>query len=336
MAILNPFASDAFNLQSLVAAINILPNKYGLLESLGLFPYKSVNTRNINIEEKNGVLNLLKTLPVGSEGQKNSKGSRAVRSFRIPHIPLDDVLLSDEYEGIRAFGKESTFETVASIMMDKLQTMKDKHDITLEYQRMGALKGVVYDSDLSVIYDYFKEFLIDKKTIDFDLSTSTTDMLGHCATTTRHIDDNLKGEIMSGYLALVDSTFWDAFVSHDVVAAAFDRWQQGEFLRSDLRKIGFPYGGITWKEYRGKATTSDGVVRTFLDSGYGIVFPLGTRDVFTTYCAPADFIETTNTMGQPYYAKQEERKFSRGIDIHTQCNRLPMVKRPGVIVEIHA
>ncbi|MDR1236237.1 MAG: major capsid protein, partial [Holosporaceae bacterium] len=44
---------------SLTKAINLLPNMYGKLESLKLFPQKFVRTRNISIEERNGVLSLL-------------------------------------------------------------------------------------------------------------------------------------------------------------------------------------------------------------------------------------------------------------------------------------
>ena len=336
MPMLDPFDTNAFNLVSMVSAINILPNKYGLLNSMGMFPIKGVPTRTILIEEKNGVLNLLAPKPVGSPGQMNDMGTRTVRSFAIPHIPLEDVLTPAEYEGIRAFGQESSFATLASIVAEKLQSMKDKHDITLEYHRMGALKGVVYDANNNIIYDYFKEFLIDKKEVDFLLGTSTTDILARCVEVTRHMEDNLKGEVMMEEpLALVDEDFWNAFVSHDVVKAAYERWLDGEFLRTDLRKKGFPFGGIRWKEYRGTATTHDGVSRKFLASKDGICFPLGTRDVFTTYAAPADFLETTNTIGLPYYAKQERRKFNRGIDFHTQTNLLPMCKRPGVIVRVY-
>ena len=64
----NPFSNPAFSMANLTAAINLLPNRYGRLESLNLFPVKPVRFRQILIEEKNGVLNLLPTLPVGSPG----------------------------------------------------------------------------------------------------------------------------------------------------------------------------------------------------------------------------------------------------------------------------
>ena len=48
----NPFSNPAFSMANLTAAINLLPNRYGRLESLNLFPVKPVRFRQILIEEK--------------------------------------------------------------------------------------------------------------------------------------------------------------------------------------------------------------------------------------------------------------------------------------------
>ena len=38
MPVINPFATDAFDMVALTAAINKIPNTYGRLEQLGLMP----------------------------------------------------------------------------------------------------------------------------------------------------------------------------------------------------------------------------------------------------------------------------------------------------------
>ena len=55
----NPFNSPAFSMAALTSAINIIPNRYGRMEALNLFPVKPVRTRQVIVEEQNGVLNLL-------------------------------------------------------------------------------------------------------------------------------------------------------------------------------------------------------------------------------------------------------------------------------------
>ncbi len=64
----NPFQSPAFSMTALTAAINILPNQFGKLDQLNLMPARPVRFRQIAVEERNGVLNLLPTLPVGAPG----------------------------------------------------------------------------------------------------------------------------------------------------------------------------------------------------------------------------------------------------------------------------
>ena len=64
----NIFENPAFSMSALTAAINILPNNYGLMDSMGLFPSKPVRFRSVVVEEKNGILTLLPTMPVGSPG----------------------------------------------------------------------------------------------------------------------------------------------------------------------------------------------------------------------------------------------------------------------------
>ena len=74
---------------------------------MNLFPQKSVRTRNIAVEEMNGVLNLLPTQIPGGNATVGTRGKRKMRSFTIPHIPHDDVVLPEEVQGIRAFGSET-------------------------------------------------------------------------------------------------------------------------------------------------------------------------------------------------------------------------------------
>jgi len=331
---LNPFQTDAFTMVSLTKAINILPNNYGRIRELNLMPGKGVRTRSIVVEEKNGVLTLLPTMPPGSPGTVGKTGKRTVRSFTIPHIPHDDVILPQEYEGIRAFGSDTEMETLAGIVNDHLQTMRNKHAITLEYLRMGALKGIILDADGDTLYNLYTEFGISPKTVNIALSVDETNVAAKCREVLRHIEDNLKGEVSTGVRCLCSEGYFDDLIAHDSVkevflnhAAAVDR------LGGDPRK-GFSFGGITFEEYRGTATDAEGAPRPFIAADEAHCFPEGTMSTFETIYAPADFIETANTIGIELYAKQEERKFGRGIDLHTQSNPLPICYRPGVLVKL--
>jgi len=206
---LNPFETDAFGVVSLTKAINILPNNYGRLREMNLLPGTGVRTRSIIVEEQNGILNLLQTQPVGSPGTINKMGKRKVRSFNVPHIPHDDSIMPDEYNGIRAFGTENELSTIATIMNNHLQAMKNKHAITLEHLRMGALKGIILDADGSTLYNLYTEFGISAEIQSFALGTAGTNVRNKCLGVLRHIEDNLKGEVMTRVHALCSAGFMD-------------------------------------------------------------------------------------------------------------------------------
>lgn len=329
----NPFLNPGFSMAAMTTAINLVPNRYGRLEALQLMPIKPVRTRQVMVEEMHGVLNLLPTLPPGSPGTVGTRGKRKVRSFVIPHIPHDDVVLPEEVQGLRAFGSETEMEAIAGVMARHLETMRNKHAITLEHLRMGALKGEILDADGSTIYNLFNEFEITAQTLNFELGNANTAVKTKCMTLLRMVEEKLLGEFMTGVHCLCSPEFFDKLTTHAKVEKAYENWQQGAMLINDVR-AGFPFAGVMFEEYRGQATTPSGTVRRFIAAGEAHAFPMGTIDTFATYVAPADFNETANTLGQPLYAKQEPRKFERGTDIHTQSNPLPMCHRPGVLVKL--
>ena len=335
MSMNNPFHNPAFSMSALTTAINILPNQYGRLDELNLFPVKPVRTRQVTVEERNGVLSLLPTQPVGSPGTVGKRGKRALRAFNVPHIPHDDVVLPEEVIGVRAFGSESELQTVAGVMADHLQTMRNKHSITLEHLRIGALKGVILDADGSELANLFDIFNITPKTFEFQLADPKTDVRAKCIELKRYMSKSLQGERMSGIHVLVSSEFFDLLTAHPKVLEAYQRWQEGAALRDDMRSD-FRFAGVRFEEYAGEASDADGNTRRFIEVGEAHAFPLGTLDTFATYVAPADFNESVNTLGQLLYSKQAPRKFDRGTDLHTQSNPLPMCHRPALLPKLKA
>ncbi len=89
--------------------------------------------------------------------------------------------------------------------------------------------------------------------------------------------------------------------------------------------LNYFFADINWEEYRG---TADGEVSVPADEAW--LFPEG-AGIFKTWFAPADFVETVNTIGLPRYAKQKLMDFERGVEIHTQSNPLPINLRPRAV-----
>ena len=334
--IVNPFDAGGFSLAHMSSAMQLIPNQYGRLNQLGLFAADPISMRNVTIESVEGELRLLPARAVGAPATVGTPDVRKMRSFTVPHVPHNDVVLPEEVQGIRGFGLASGEDPLATVMARKLTKMRARHAQTLEYMRVKALSGITKDGNGATIYDWHQEFGIEKKSLDFTLGTANKDVLEVCREVNRHIEDNLKGESMSSVLALVSPAFFDKFIRHSSVKEAYKYSQStsgSNPLRDDLRR-GFPFGNVLFEEYAGTVTLADGKTETLIPAGEGIAFPLGTMDTFRTFFAPGTYIECVGTYGQELYARQIPRNDGTGIDILTQSNPLPIVKRPALTVRL--
>lgn len=331
METIDPFGGNSFKVASLTAAINKLPNAYG--SSRALFAnIKRERVRTIIVEERNGILTLIQSQDLGGPGNQAKKGKRKTRSFVIPHFPLDDVLLPSDYDGIRGFGTTALMAR-AELVTARLETLKASHDITHEYLRMGAKKGLILDADGTVLYDLYQEFGITKQVVYFDLANANADVPTTCRQLKRLIEENLRGEVMREVVVDVSPEFMDALIKHKSVKEIFAATVKAAEVTGGDPRERLVIGSVVFREHNGKHYPLEGDPTRFVEEGKGHAYPEGTMSSFFTAVAPADFNETANTMGLEYYAKMAPRKFDRGYDIHTQSNILPMCARPGILIE---
>lgn len=331
------FESEAFSAVELTASINVVPNSYGRLQEMNLFPGQPIPTTHAAIEYQNGKLNLLPMRARGGPSSLGSRGKKSARLFQVPHVPHDDMVTAADVQNYMALG--GGLDSVADHVNRKLSTMRRKHAITLEWYRMKALQGVILDADASTFINYFTEFGVTEKSVNFALGTTTTNVAGKCREVVRHIEDNLTGEVMTGVHGLCDSGFWDALIGHAKVEEAYKYYASTqEPLRRDVR-MGFEFHGIVFEEYRGTASAlnEDGTTtaRPFIPANTCRFFPVGTTETFGTYFAPPDILSEVNMApGQEIYADTAiDPKFGRFVEIHTQSNPLPFVARPSLLVK---
>ena len=333
----NPFDAGGYSLSEMTQAINILPNLYTRLGQIGLFRFEGVTQRSIVIEQRAGVLSLLPSVPLGAPATVGNRESRAMRSFALPWIPHDDVILPADIQGMPSLGLSDAADPLVEVMNRKLTLMRRKHAQTREYMEMNALRGILKDGAGTTLYDYFTEFGIAQISVDFVFGTAGTNIQGKVRTTLRGIEDNLLGETMTTAHALVSSEFFDKLISHPKTEDAYKFFSAtgGQPLREDMRRA-FPFAGILFEEYNGSVTLSSGTSERLIPTGEGIAFPMGTFDTFTTYGGPANQISLANTIGLPLYARQMIDAKGRWIDLMTEASILPVNKRPRLAIRLHS
>ncbi len=332
--IVNPFDAGGYSLAEMTRAINILPNIYTRLGQLGLFRFEGITQRTVVIEAREGVLSLLPSVPLGAPATVGTCEGRTMRSFAVPWIPHNDVILPADIQGVRAIGSGSDADPLVAVMTRKLTLMRNKHAQTREYMEINALRGIVKDGAGTTLYDYFTEFGITRQETDFVLGTAGTKVQQKVRAVLRQIETELKGETMTGVRALVSPEFFDKLIGHATVETAYQYYASGaQPLREDMRRA-FPFAGILFEEYNASVTLSNGTTERLIPAGEGIAFPMGTIDTFTTYGAPANLIETANTVGLELYARQMTRERGDGIDLLTEASILPVNKRPALAVRL--
>jgi hypothetical protein len=179
----------------------------------------------------------------------------------------------------------------------ELQKARDKNDATIEWMKFGALKGIISQTDadgnVTDMINLFTELDVVQQTHDMELSTTTTDVPAECRKILRKIESELGAYQYESVHAFAGADFIDALLAHDSVHQYVLNWQDARFFREeDLRYGAVRVGNIIWEEYRGVV---GGV--NFIEADEAWVFPIGVPDMFKLHFAPANYVETVNTIG---------------------------------------
>lgn len=323
-------ALGVLQIDQLTADINDLPFTPTRIRDMGLFEEQGITTTVAMIGLDGSKLTLVPAVPRGSPSQPKAIGPKSAKPFIVPHLPQRSTVMADQLQGARSFGANGASELESAA--ERVTALNVVHrrdlDFTIEYHRLGAIKGTILDADGSELFDLYDEFGVTQPTEGFALATATTKVLTKTMSAKRKIEAALGGIRPAGFHAFVGSEWLDKFVEHENVIRAYERYQEGAKLRSDNRS-GFEFGGVVFEEYQGSYGGAN-----LITANEGYMFPIGVPGMFITRFAPADYVETVNTVGLPYYSKTELMDFGKGVMLESQSNPLNLNTRPGAVVKL--
>jgi hypothetical protein len=324
-------------------SVNRIPNNYGLLNALGLFPSSGSISTMVEITLEDGTIRVLPAKERGSPGTSNDRGTRKSFWVEIPHFPMQDLITPLDLQNMLTIVAQSkTPRTLDDEMAKRLFAIRAKHAITLEWVRMGALKGLITDGNGDTLLDVYAFFGVTKNTIDFQLGTPTTDIIDKCTQLRQSIATNLKGEVMTRPEVLVSTSWFTKFVQHAKVEKFWINWQAAsELARAKFDPMGgqlgrtFEFQQILFREYYGVAPVGKPPVSTpFVPVDYGYAYPAGTMNMFETWNAPAVDIRVANQPGQDIWVSPKILDHGEGVELKSQSNCLALCKRPEALVEV--
>jgi hypothetical protein len=335
---LDIFRQDAFSVLSLTDSINDLVFAPGRIAEMGLFTSRSITTTSAVLEKKGNALVLVAPTPRGAPGITVPKKQGNIRQLPVPHFEINDAIMAEEVQGVRAFGTEDQVETVMGRIAEREAEHSQSMAATTEYSQLGAIKGVVTYADGSTL-DLFAEFGVTQVAeIDFDLDNASPAegvLRKKCAGVVRTIAAELGGLPWSGMVrALVGDAFFDDLLAHKEVRDSYKGWTEAQILREGYIEASgksygaFEFGGIVWENYRGAVGAT-----SFIETDKAHFFPMNVPGLFRQYWAPADYIETVNTPGRRLYAKQWPMPNDKGVNLDVQMNELNIATRPRSLLK---
>lgn len=337
MPILDIFNDDAFSVTSLTDAVRDMKVRSSRINDLGLFAEKGITTLTVSIERMGDIIQLVAPTPRGAPGDTKERPKRSMTAVAVPHFQRDWTVMADEVQGVREFGSESDIQTVQGVVADKLADNLADLDLTEEYSRLGAVQGIVTYKDESTL-NLFDLFGIQQPAADvFDMSVSDGSLRQKCTSIIRKTRKVVGALAFDHVHAFVGDDFFDALLKCPEVRATYTGWTDAQILRDSY--VGpnrsenpiFTFGGIVWENYGAIDDSGDGSL-VGIGAGQARFFPMGMPNLFRTYYAPADYVETVNTVGLRRYAKQWPMPNGKGINGETQTNALHLCTRPGVLM----
>jgi hypothetical protein len=270
----------------------------------------------------------------GARAQQGKDASRKLHTFAVPHFPYDDSISPQDIQGKRAYGKASEAESLEAVRARKMERIRQNHAWTLEAARAQAITAAtVYAPSGTVSQNWNTEFGVTRKSVDFVLGTSSTDVMAKIEEGIAHIQDNAFGETVTGTVVLCSPTWFAKLIGHASIKTAYQYYASSdEPLR---RRLGgnnalhreFVFGGTRFVEMRDAYNGTQ-----LITAGKAFMLPTGTS-MFRTYFSPANRFGLVNTLGEQVYLFEHMNQSGTAIQLESESNFVNALLKPQLIVE---
>lgn len=333
----------------LTQEVNRIPNEYGYLNALGIAPIETRGSRFVRIDYKNGQIFVLSAAEPGAPGQVGGKTTEGGTIIQIPHFPHIEAIRVGDIDGVlQVFNGQVEPRSLDRETLRKLNAIRKNHGITLEFIRLGMLRGLIKDGSGATLYDLYSMFGITKKTVALALGTPATNVRDKCEEIRDHIITNLQGETYQDIEVVVDTLTFSKLIAHANVEKFWLNAQNStEHQRLNRERRGgnwgrvFDFGDIRWREYKGGLPLRNpqtGAITTEKNvaDNTGTAFPTGTQSMMRTFEAPVQHIAMVNEApdADTIYISVEELKHGEGVEMKSQSNRIAICKQPECLVQL--
>lgn len=338
MITMDIFNNDAFSVTTMLEDLEKQPYvPSGLADLVGFEP-EPVSTDTVAVGMIQGRVSLIRTTLRGAPIEAQTPESKSAFQLKIPRIAKGDKLYVHELANVRPFRGEGDVETAARVVARKQADLVRDVDFTLEFHMLGAINGVILDTDGSTLLDINAAFgVTPPAAIDLDLDNPAP------------VPGKLRRDINSLIVrpiarasqagnaprfrirALCGDGFFDRLTTHPDVEKTYLNWAAAADLRDNSIWEPFPFGGVDWVNYRG---TDDGTTLS-IPSSQAKIFPTGVPGMFKHVMGPCnESMETVNQMGRRYFPFLERDKSDKQQWVQPEIYSYPLMlnRRPDLVL----
>ena len=224
---------NLFQVRTLTKAVNAIPaiNRI-IFDRIFAGKEHGQPTDRMAFDVITGSEGILLPISVTAPATVDDKINRKTVTVDAPRMSNKRFIHVSELNNARAMG-EIGLQTMKRRIALELKDMRNKHDRTLEFWAVGALKGTIYDSDLStVIVDYNVDGLFHPVLTGSDLWTDpASNPITRLRAWKRQIADNCGADVLE-WIGFLGTQVMDALLEHSGVLAWMKEEKGGEIAES--------------------------------------------------------------------------------------------------------
>lgn len=319
-------------------AINKIPAKPSLVQAMGFFQTRTVNSDYITFDVQQGSLKVLND-KLRSVADKNTTDDKSFDQhvLKIPHYPVASTITRDQLGGIRAFDSESE-KTVAAAVAEALGDHSEMIDYHHSYQQAKMLFNAQLVTDNFGTYDLASELGVSQGTKTLAHSADG-DTLALFRQMQREAKNGLVSGSARGFVLFAGDDLYEWLLANPDFERAMqmNAWGGTNPLLGEVGEVAagyqaFNFGSTTIVNYSDSFTLPDGSSDSILAAGEGLFVPrarLGRH-----FFGPENTLTGLSQGGQRAFSRQVRDERDRFISIESETNSLPILESVASTIKV--
>jgi len=329
---------NLFKTRVLTGAVNEMQTKEARVFNRLFRPYQNMQTSDrLAFDIITGSQRILPNLAPNAMATVTDKTGRKTVTLEAPRLSSKRHISAAELNAVRAYGAQMATEMLKDRVAREQFDMVAEHDRTLEFWAVNALKGKIYDSDLTtILVDYNVDASHDITLTSTALWTDTaSDPINKMRLWKQIIEDDSNAAITS-WLAYCGSEVMDALLANADIRELLKYDQGAKIAESGrIQKV----SEIELDEYQGSYIDNAGTRKRFIESDEFLLVGL-CQDLTNCPYGPVVDLDAPKGVGNitaggkpvPAFSKSWKTEEPSGRWIKVETRPLPVLQRPGAVI----